>query len=166
MDKNNQKSITSSSAHAGDPARRRRHPELVCSLRSSTRVPLGTVPRDIAYGSGSINPTMWTLRQAQSDGAERLFELASRIFAKSENDKKDWIATGLQGYLNSLRTGQKSNPSSLRYSLGLQTKTVHQDAFYLALLAMTRKKSIIANLSPSVIANECEAISSNLALSS
>ncbi len=52
----------SSSAYAGDPESRRRHPEFI---------------------SGSTNGSIWTLRQAQSDGADGFIQLDSRMLVHS-----------------------------------------------------------------------------------
>ncbi len=74
------------------------------SLRAIARQSRQTLLRHSEFISGFINPTMWTLRQAQSDGTKRLFNLDSRILKKSENDGNGTgnakIATGLSAPRN------------------------------------------------------------------
>ncbi len=64
---------TSSSARAGDPVRRRRHPEFI---------------------SGSTNGSIWTLRQAQSDGTESFIKLDSRMLTHSRMTERKNAMTG------------------------------------------------------------------------
>ncbi len=79
------------------------------SLRAIAKQSRQTSLRHPEFISGSTNGTMWTLRQAQSDGAESFIKLASRIFTKSKNDKNGtWngkIATGLSAPHNDNKKG-------------------------------------------------------------